>query len=54
MRLINCESTEIVQADLSIRWVALSHRWGATMGAAAHDIAQASATFKDAMSVTAC
>ncbi|KAK0653138.1 heterokaryon incompatibility protein-domain-containing protein [Cercophora newfieldiana] len=54
MEVIDCEACEVVQADASMKWVALSYRWGPQpqTGTHVYSISQASATVKDAISVT--
>ncbi|KAK1759920.1 heterokaryon incompatibility protein-domain-containing protein [Echria macrotheca] len=52
MLLIDCEADKVVGADPSMRWVVLSYRWATPShtGHSSHDISQATATVKDAMS----
>jgi len=54
MRLIDCERCQIVSADSSSKWVALSYRWGHQTDepSSIHDLSRASQTVRDAMKVT--
>jgi len=54
MAVIDCDTVKVVHADSSMRWAVLSYRWGPPLepDTPIHDICYASATVRDAMSIT--
>lgn len=52
MRLIDCDTMSIVQAESSCVWLALSYVWGVQHPVDPHDLSQMPKTIRDAVTIT--